>query len=177
MTIDAFDPSHTRTRTLDWQDPVATRAQGAGRSGLEIMRAMRDGELPPPPMARLLGFDCVTAEDGEIVMALVPGPSLENTSGLLHGGVAATLLDTAMGAAAHTVCPPGSMTVTQDLTITYLRKLTLASGTIRATGRVLNRGRKTIYVTGEVHDGAGALAAHAVGNFAVLTPGAPRTAS
>jgi uncharacterized protein (TIGR00369 family) len=169
MTIDAFDPAHTRTRQTSWQDPAATRAQGAGRTGLEIMRAMRDGTLPPPPMARLLGFDCVTAEPGEITMQLMPDPSLENTAGLIHGGVAATMLDTAMGAAAHTMCPLGSMTVTQDLTITYLRKLTLASGPIRATGRVLNAGGRTIYVTGEIHDGAGKRAAHAVGNFAIIT--------
>ncbi len=167
---DAQHLSHTRTKTTTWQDPAATRAQGAGLTGLEIMRGIRDKTLPPPPMASLLGFDCIVAEPGEITMQLTPDQSLENTAGLIHGGTAATMLDTAMGAAAHTLCTLGQMTVTQDLTVTYLRPMTLASGPIRATGRVLNMGRTTAYVIGEVHDGAGKLTAHAIGHFAVLNP-------
>jgi uncharacterized protein (TIGR00369 family) len=62
------------------------------------------------------------------------------------------------------------MTLTQDLTVTYLRPMTLASGPIRATGRVLNMGRTTAYVIGEVHDAAGKLTAHAIGHFAIITP-------
>jgi uncharacterized protein (TIGR00369 family) len=171
MSTNAHDPQHTRTREITWQDGAAARAQAAGLSGLEIMRGIRDGTLPAPPMARLLGFHCVVAEPGEIVMELAPHPALENPAGLLHGGTAATMLDTAMGAAAHTLCEPGRLSVTLDITITYLRPLTAASGTIRASGRVLHMGGRNAYVIGEVHDANGKLAAHAVGNFAIITPG------
>lgn len=164
----AFDHSHTRTRQVSWQDPAATRAQAAGLSGLEVMRAIRDKTLPPPPMARVIGFECVVAEMGEIVMELAPEQSLENAIGLIHGGAAAAMLDTAMGAAVSTVCEPDQTSVTLDLSITYLRPLTLRSGAIRASARVLNKGRRTAYVVGEVHDGNGRLAAHAVANFSII---------
>jgi uncharacterized protein (TIGR00369 family) len=80
------------------------------------------------------------------------------------------MLDTVMGAALQTRLPPGSHFATVDLKITYLRPLTAASGVIRATGRVVNSGRRLAYIEGEVRDGAGALAVHAVGNFIVKAP-------
>jgi uncharacterized protein (TIGR00369 family) len=104
-------------------------------SGLEIMRGIRDGTVPPPPMARLIGFDCIGAEPSEVVMELNPDSSLDNGMGLLHGGTAAAMLDTAMGAAANTMLPPDKAVLTLDLKLTYLRPLRLSSGPIRATGK------------------------------------------
>lgn len=163
-----MDAGATRSRTVTWQDPAAVRRQVEGQTGLEVMRGIRDGTLPPPPMARLIGFDCVVAEPGEIVMQLTPEQSLENTMGMIHGGAAAAMLDTAMGAAAHTMLPADKAVVTLDLTLTYLKPVTAASGPIRATGRVLNLGGRTAYVTGEVRDAADRLMVHAVGNFSVV---------
>ena len=168
MKDEASDPSFTRHRTVDWQDPAAVRDAARGQTGLEVMRGIRDGTLPPPPMARLIGFECTKAEPGEIVMEADPQESLENTVGLIHGAVAAALLDTAMGAAAHTLLPNDKALVTLDLKITYLRPLTVNSGRLRATGKVLNLGARIAYVEGEVRDGAGKLAAHAVGNFSIV---------
>lgn len=168
MGTDANAPEHLRSRTVEWRSPGAARDQAAGWTGLEIMRAIRDGVLPPPPMARLIGFRCVVAEPGEIVMELAPEESLENLMAMIHGGAAATMLDTAMGASAHTMLPAEKAVVTLDLKLTYLRPLTVASGPIRARGKVLNLGRTNVYVEGEVRDGAGRLAAHAVGNFSVV---------
>jgi uncharacterized protein (TIGR00369 family) len=164
-------PAQTRQRLVEWQDPQAVRRQAEGWTGLQIMRAIRDGTLPPPPMARLIGFDCIGAEPGEIIMQLTPDESLENTMGLVHGAVAMAMLDTAMGAAVHTQLPWDKMAVTLDLKITYLKPLTLALGAIRATGRVLNLGGRTAYAEGEVRDGEGRLAAHAVGNFSIIGGG------
>lgn len=156
-------------RTAAWDDPAAAHAQAAGLTGLQIMRGIRDGTFPAPPIARLLGFEVIKAEPGEIVMALEPHEGLENPMGLIHGGVAATLLDTAMGAAAHTLLDAARASVTLDLKITYLRPLTTASGTIRAVGRVINLGGRTAYAEGELRDGQGQLAAHAVGNFQIVS--------
>jgi uncharacterized protein (TIGR00369 family) len=126
-------------------------------------------------MAAVIGFRCVTAEPGDIVMELTPDSSLENTIGILHGAVAATLLDTAMGAAINTLLGADQTAVTIDLKITYLKPLTQASGPIRASGRVLNQTRSLAYVEGEVRDASGRLAAHAVGNFSIVST-APRAA-
>lgn len=169
--MDAADGDHLRRRTVEWTDPSAARAAVEGLSGLQIMRAIRDGTAPPPPMAALIGFCCVKAEPGEIAMALDPHEALENTIGLLHGGALATMLDTAMGAAAHTLMSAGQACVTLDLKITYLRPLTLASGRVVVTGRALNLGGRTAYVEGEARDGEGRLAAHAVGNFSIIGGG------
>ena len=102
-----------------------------GMSGLEAMQAIRDGVLPPPPMAKLIGFRMAVAEPGRVVMELDAEESLENTIGLLHGATAAALLDTAMGCAISTMLPVGQTSVTLDLKLTYLRPLSAKSGTIR----------------------------------------------
>ncbi|MBB3348307.1 PaaI family thioesterase [Sphingomonas sp. BK069] len=140
----------------------------SGLSGLDIMRGIRDGTLPAPPMAETIGFRCVVAEPGEVGMRLDHHPSLENTLRMLHGGVAATMLDTAMGAAAHTMLPIGAAVVTLDLTLTYVRPIDARNTPVTATGRVLNVGRRVVYVTGDIVDRNGTLVVHAVGNFSVL---------
>lgn len=157
-----------RERTVQWHDAAMAGPLTAGLSGLEIMRGIRDGTLPAPPMARAIGFRCIVAEPGEIAMRLDYDGSLENTLRMLHGGVAATMLDTAMGAAAHTMLPVGSAVVTLDLTVTYIRPIDARNTPVTATGRVLNVGRRTVYVSGEVVDRHGALTVHAVGNFSIL---------
>jgi uncharacterized protein (TIGR00369 family) len=166
--MNAFAGDQTRSRAVTWQNPEVTRTAAAGKTGLEIMRGIRDGTLLPPPMARLIGFQCVVAEPGEIVMQLTPDESLENTIGMLHGGTAAAMLDTAMGAAAHTMMAAEKMVVTLDIKLTYLRPLTQTSGPIRARGKVMNLSARNAYVEGWVHDGKERLAVHAVGNFSVI---------
>lgn len=156
-----------RQRTVAWGDPAAARRQAEGLTGLAIMRAIRDGTLPAPPMARLVGFDCVEAEPGRIVMALQPDESLENPAGLLHGGVAVAMLDTAMGAAVHTLISADRAPVTLDLHATYLKPLTVASGVLRATGVVASLASRTAYATGELRTADGQLVVHAVANFSI----------
>ncbi|MGY4313767.1 uncharacterized protein (TIGR00369 family) [Bradyrhizobium sp. JR3.5] len=137
-------------------------------SGIEAMRAIRDGHLPPPPMAKLIGFRMAVVDEGRIVMELEPHESLENTIGLLHGATAAALLDTAMGCAISTLLPAGQTSVTLDLKLTYLRPLSARSGTISAEGKVIKLGRQTSYTEGFVRDGRGNLAVHATATFSML---------
>ena len=132
------------------------------------MRAIRDGVLPEPPMARLIDFRLRVAEPGRIVMELEPHEGLENTIGLLHGATAAALLDTAMGCAISTMLPAGQGAVTLDLKLTYLRPLSVRSGTISAEGKVIKLGRQTSYAEGSVRDGAGNLAVHATATFSMV---------
>jgi len=166
--VDLFVASSRRERVVEWQAPGPVGRLAATMSGLEVMHAIRDGILPPPPMARLIGFRMAVAEPGRIVMELEPHESLENTIGLLHGATAAALLDTAMGCAISTMLPAGQGAVTLDLKLTYLRPLTMRSGTIAAEGKVVKLGRQTSYTEGFVRDGAGHLAVHATATFSMI---------
>jgi uncharacterized protein (TIGR00369 family) len=160
-----FSAAGRRQRVVDWQAPASVARAAAGMSGLEAMCAIRDGILPAPPMARLIGFRLRIAEPGRIVMELEPHESLENTIGLLHGATAAALLDTAMGCAISTMQPAGQGSVTLGLKLTYLRPLSVRSGTISGEGKLIKLGRQTSYAEGFVRDGSGNLAVHATATF------------
>jgi uncharacterized protein (TIGR00369 family) len=163
-----FSPVSRRERVVHWQAPGPVARTAAGMSGLEAMRAIRDGILPEPPMARLIDFRLRVAEPGRIVLELEPHEGLENTIGLLHGATGAALLDTAMGCAVSTMLPAGQGAVTLDLKLTYLRPLSVRSGTISAEGKVIRLGRQTSYAEGAVHDGSGNLAVHATATFSMF---------
>src|SRR4051812_6885782 len=173
-TPDLFAPALRRERGVDWQAPGPAAKAAAGMSGLEGMRAIRDGVLPEPPMARLIDFCLCVADPGRIVMELEPHESLENTIGLLHGATSAAVLDTAMGCAISTMLPAGQGAVTLDLKLTYLRPLSVKSGTIQAEGKVVKLGRQTSYAEGFVRDGAGNLAVHATAIFSMIGGPAPK---
>ena len=168
MRQDNKDAVDKRKRIIEWQDPGAVREQADGLSVLDIMRGIRDGTLPPPPIARLIGFRYIEAEPGQTAIELQPEQSLENTSGTLHGAAAGAMLETAMSAAVGTLLPADKRTTTLDLTVSYLKPLTIESGPIRAIGRVVDLAERTAYAAGEIRDGAGSLAAHAVGFFSVI---------
>ncbi|MGY3482886.1 uncharacterized protein (TIGR00369 family) [Bradyrhizobium sp. USDA 4011] len=167
-TSDLHSPELLRTRVVEWQAPGPVARAAMPMSGIEAMRAIRDGHLPPPPMAKLIGFRMAVVDEGRIVMELEPHESLENTIGLLHGATAAALLDTAMGCAISTLLPAGQTSVTLDLKLTYLRPLSARSGTISAEGKVIKLGRQTSYAEGFVRDGKGNLAVHATATFSML---------
>jgi uncharacterized protein (TIGR00369 family) len=167
-SVNLFPAAERRERVVDWQAPGPVAKAAAGMSGLEAMCAIRDGILPPPPMARLIGFRLRIAEPGRIVMELEPHESLENTIGLLHGATAAALLDTAMGCAISTMLPAGQGSVTLDLKLTYLRPLSVRSGTISAEGKLVKLGRHTSYAEGFVRDGSDNLAVHATATFSMI---------
>ena len=171
-----FAPQARRSRSVEWQEPGPVGRAAMAMSGLDAMRAIRDGVLPPPPLAKLIGLRMAVVEPGLVVMELEPEQSLENTVGLLHGAVAAALLDTAMGCAISTHLPAGQGSVTLDLKLTYLRPLSVRSGTIRAEGRVVKLGRQTSYTEGFVRDGAGKVAVHATATFSMIggEPARPR---
>jgi uncharacterized protein (TIGR00369 family) len=168
-TIDLFAPALRRERVVDWQAPGPVAKAALGLSGIEAMQAICDGRLPPPPLAKLIGFRMSVVEPGRIVMELDPREDLENTIGLLHGATAAALLDTAMGCAISTRLAAGQGSVTLDLKLTYLRPLSVRSGTIAAEGRLIKLGRQTSYTEGFVRDGKGDLAVHATATFSMIS--------
>ena len=167
-SVDLFSFDTRRHRVVEWQAPGPVAKAASGLSGMETMCAIRDGILPPPPMARLIGFEMRVAEPGRIMMELDPDESLENTIGLLHGATAAALLDTAMGCAIATTQQAGMTSVTLDLKLTYLRPLSVRSGRISAEGKVVKLGRQASYAEGFIRDNAGNLAVHATATFTMI---------
>ncbi|WP_165405913.1 PaaI family thioesterase [Bradyrhizobium genosp. SA-3] len=166
--LDLFSPAQRRERVVDWQAPAPVAKVVMGLSGMDAMLGTRDGRLPPPPFAKLIGFMMAVVEPGRVVMELEPREDLENTIGLLHGAAAAALLDTAMGCAISTRLEPGQGSVTLDLKLTFLRPLSVRSGLISAEGKVIKLGRQTSYSEGFVRDGKGALAVHATATFSMI---------
>lgn len=155
------------TRTYTWHDPRAFEA-GFGLSGIEVFRAMERGELPPPPIAALMDFDLSSFGDGTATFSLIPNEMHYNPIGTVHGGVIATLLDSACGCAVHTLLPPGEAYTSLDLTTKYLRPVTAATGRVTATATVLSRGARTALAEARLTDEQGRLLAYATSSCIIL---------
>ncbi len=122
-------------------DPVAAAGTLAALPGLEALRRIAAGELPPPAIATLLGIEIDEVEHGRVVFATIPGEQHYNPIGSVHGGLAATLLDSATGCALHSVLAAGESYTTLDLAVTYLRPITRETGRVLCEGRLGHRGR------------------------------------
>jgi uncharacterized protein (TIGR00369 family) len=129
-------------------------------SGLEFVRGLVDGTLPLNTMARTLGYDVVEASEGRVVVAAEPSDALLNPAGTVHGGFAATLLDTCMGLAVLTTLEKGIAQTTVEFKITLMRPITPDMGPIRAEGVVLSRGRRIGTAEGKITDRQGRLLVH-----------------
>ena len=161
-------PETTRTRVLTWQDPVPSAHAGAAMSGLDYLQAIADGELPPPPIAVLLRFAPVEFEPGRAVFEGEPGEEHYNPIGVVHGGYAATLIDSALGSAVHTTLEAGQRYTTQTLETKFVRPITRETGKVRVEAQVLHRGRRQATAEARVYDEAGKLVAHGTGTCLIL---------
>lgn len=150
-----------RSRTFTWSDPGLNAVQIGRRSGLDLLRAMIAGELAAPPIMHLLDMSRLTAEEGRVTVELAPQEFHYNPLGTVHGGVISTLLDTAAACAVHSTLPAGVGYTSLDLNVKFLRPVTVASGTLRCEGTVLQRGRRTALAEARLMDAQGRLAAHA----------------
>ncbi|GII20885.1 PaaI family thioesterase [Planosporangium mesophilum] len=157
-----------RTRTYTWEDPSASVAAMAGRTGLEILQAIGAGELPQPPVMRTLGMSGVEVEEGRIVFRLQPQEFHYNPLGSMHGGVLATLLDSAAACAVQTTLPAGTGYTSLDLNTKFLRPVTVGSGMLRCEGIVLSRGKRTALAQAQVLDDADRLIAHATSSCMIF---------
>jgi uncharacterized protein (TIGR00369 family) len=146
---------------------VATRTYGtvgAGQqkqmSGLEFVQGLANRTLPLNTIARTLGYDVIEADAGRVVVAIEPTTDHLNPAGTVHGGLTATLLDSCMGLAVQSTLEKGMNQTTLEFKISLLRPITPETGTIKAEGVVLNRGRRIGTAEGRVTDGQGRLLAH-----------------
>ena len=175
----AAGPDETRTRTYSWTDPAATQAALAGRSGLAVLTAMLRGELPPPPVMSTLEIQPGEVGEGWITFRLMPQEMHYNPLGTVHGGVLATLLDSATGCAVHSVLAAGFGYTSVDLTAKYLRPVTAQTGPLTVTGKVLSRGSRTALAEARLTDGRDRLLAHATSTCMIfdLRPAAGQRAT
>ena len=136
-------------------------------SGIDYLRAIRDGKAPAPPFAHLLGFEIESIEDGSVTFAVVPQEFHYNPFGVMHGGVAASLFDSALGCAVQSLLPAARMAPTMELHINYIRPITVSTGKISCSGQVVHLGKRSATAEGRLVDTHGKLYAHATGTFVV----------
>jgi uncharacterized protein (TIGR00369 family) len=139
---------------------VVSLAEQGEMSGLEFVRGLVTGALPLNTMARTLGYDIVEAEEGRVVIAAMPSSNHMNPNGTIHGGVAATLLDSCMGLAVRTLLPKGVGSTTLEFKMSFLRPITIESGLLRAEGKVLAVGRRIGSAEGRLTGSDGRLLVH-----------------
>ena len=149
-----------RSRLATWQDPNEAAALGKTMSGLAYLTAIAEGRIAAPPIAGLIGMAFETFSEGHAAFSLEPAECHYNPLGSVHGGIAATLLDSAMSCAVHTTIPQGRFYTTIDISIRFVRPLTASSGRLRAEGRVIHPGRQVATAEGRLTDAAGRLCAH-----------------
>lgn len=148
----------------------------AQRSGLRLFELYREGALEPTGLAQLLDIRCPEVEDGRIVFTARSRPSFANPLGVLHGGIAATLLDSAMGCAVHTTLPAGMAYTSLDISVRYIRAGAVDGGELRAEGRVVHRGRKIRTAEATLTDERGRVLATATSSLMVMPAVAPAPA-
>jgi uncharacterized protein (TIGR00369 family) len=138
--------------------------------GLDFLRAIRDGELPAAPIQDLMGFQLVEVEEGEVAFRSVPGEQHYNPIGVVHGGLAATLLDSAMGACVHSTLALGEAYTTLETKFNLVRPIVADGGTILASGKVLHRGSRVATAEGRVvREADGKLLAHGTSTCMILS--------
>lgn len=162
----------SRTRTIEWEDPTIGAGAARTMSGLDYLRAMVRGEIPPPPIMATMGFEVETVEAGHVVFACAPAEYHYNPIGTVHGGLACTLLDSAMGCAVHSTLPAGVGYTTLELKVNFLRPLTARTGRVRCEGRTIHVGGSVATAEGRIVDERGKLYGHATTTCMVFRPSA-----
>jgi uncharacterized protein (TIGR00369 family) len=150
-----------RTRTVSWADPMLSADMvRKGASGMEFLQKIVSGEIPPPPIAQLMGFTITHVEPGYAVFECDPAEYHYNPIGVVHGGLACTLLDSAMSCAIQTTVPAGSAYTTLELKVHLVRAITDKTGHLRAEGRIIHGGSRMGTAEGKLIDKDGKIYAH-----------------
>jgi uncharacterized protein (TIGR00369 family) len=153
--------STSRSRTITWHDPLERLSVAAGMSGMEFLTAIIEGTYPPPPIAATLGFTITKISEGKATFAGEPDESVYNPIGVVHGGYAMTMLDSAMACAVQTLLGPGERYTSLETKVNFVRAITLDTGPVRCDGEVVYRGGRIATAEGRlVAQADGKLLAH-----------------
>jgi uncharacterized protein (TIGR00369 family) len=162
-----------RTRIVTWEEPMAGAAAAGEMGGLPFLRAIPAGEQPPPPIAELMGFEPLEVEEGRALFVCTPAEYHHNPLGAVHGGLACTLLDSAMGCAVHTMLLAGIGYTTVELKVNFLRPITLQTGRLLCEGTTIHVGSRIATAAARLLDTSGKLYGHATTTcmiFRIPTP-------
>lgn len=154
------DPQFRRERSVTWQDPRVAAEASQTMSGLELIKAIQVGELPAPPIAELIGMWVAEASEGRVVIAIEPAEHHYSNLGMVHGGIAATLLDTAMGLAVVSMLPAATGFTTLELKVNYVRPITDKTGVMYCEGKIIHMGSRIATAEGRLTGASGKLYAH-----------------
>jgi uncharacterized protein (TIGR00369 family) len=152
---DAQRADAARTRTFQWGDPVAAAERGAALGGLAYLRAIVAGEIPQPPIAEALDMRLTEVEPGRAVFTCDPSEIHYNLIGTVHGGLAATLIDSATGCAVYSALDPGDRWTTLNLSVEYLAGIDQTTGLVTCEARTVRVGRRVGIADAVVRDGSG----------------------
>jgi len=159
------------SKTITWSDPRPSAAAALQLSGLDFLKRMMSGEIPPPPIANRLGFDLVEVAEGDAVFEMTADDSHYNPIGVVHGGVALTLLDSAAGCAVHSSLPAGLAYTSLETKVNFLRAITSATGPLRAHGWVTKPGKRAAFAEADLRDAEGTVYATAASTCLVYPVG------
>ncbi|MEP7025767.1 MAG: PaaI family thioesterase [Actinomycetota bacterium] len=160
----------SRQRTYDWADPGLSAAASRQLSGMEFFQQLLDGRLPPPPVMATIGFSLASVEPGRAVFEITPAEIHYNPIGSVHGGVYATLCDSACGCAVQSMLPAGSYYTSLDLSVKFLRPVTATTGLLRCEGTVTHLGGRTALAQAQLTDADGKLYAQATSSCLIFRP-------
>ena len=157
-----------RTKQITWYDPMITAGAGGSVPGRELLQALVDGKLPPPPIADVFGARLHSVGDGEAVFRCTPDESSYNPAGIVHGGLLCMLLDSACGCAVQSQLPAGAGISTIEIKISFLSALRAGGGELEVTGKALRVGRQVAFAEAHARNGVGKLVGHATSSIAVV---------
>jgi uncharacterized protein (TIGR00369 family) len=159
--MDSTTPPPTdRTRTISWDDPTPALAAMRTQPGLSYLQQVLAGAYPAPPIARLMNLRLVEVERGRAVFETTPEEYHYNPLGIVHGGLPATILDSAMGVSVHSCLNAGDRYTTIELKVNFVKALTLATGPVRAIATIVNISRTVAVAEARLVDRDGTLYAH-----------------
>ena len=154
---------------MTWEDPLATLSAASSLSGLEFMKALFEGRLPPPPIMSTIGISGGEVEEGKAVFFGEAGEYLYNPIGVVHGGFAMTILDSAMGCAVHTTLAAGEWYTSLESKVNFVRPITAETGPVRCEGVVVHRGGTVATAEGKLFaEKTGKLLAHGTSTCLII---------
>jgi uncharacterized protein (TIGR00369 family) len=159
-----------KTLTISFEDPAELAERGRSMPGVEFLEAIRDGSLPRAPIQELLGLALVEVEEGHVAFAATPGEQHFNPIGVVHAGLAATMIDSATGASVHSTLVVGEGYTTLETKFNLVRPVTVEGGEIRCDGHVVHRGGRIATAEGRVvRVSDGKLVAHGTSTCLILS--------
>jgi uncharacterized protein (TIGR00369 family) len=158
-----------RSRRVTWEDPTSDLWVDSTMSGLEYLSAVKEGRIPPPPVWNLVNFRLTEAAAGRVLFEIAPAQYHYNRFGKVQGGIACTILDSAMACTVTSVLPEGTGFTTLDLKVQYFRPMSVETGLMRCVGAIIHRGDRIVVAEARMLDNGDLLYAYAMSSCMIFS--------